>query len=314
MLLAVLLAAVFLALSLRGIAWTSVSRTLHHMRLAPLVAAIPLLVVSYLVRGLRWGILLRAETPVPRSIAVWASLVGYLANGFLPARAGEPIRAALVSRSSSVTMGTALATALSERLVDAALLTVIAVTSLASAPLLPAWLRAGASTMAVVAVIGLAGLFIAPHFEPLLDRLVRRLPLSEVWTERISGALRHFLHGLRALHSPKRALPFLALTLLIWTLDATVVVVVGKTVALGIGFLHALALLSALGLATAAPSTPGYLGIYQLVAVSVLEPLGAPRSDALVFIVTFQAAVYVVITVGGGLGVWALSRGRAAAT
>jgi hypothetical protein len=71
--------------------------------------------------------------------------------------------------------------------------------------------------------------------------------------------------------------------------------------------------LSALGLASAAPSTPGYLGIYQFVAVSVLEPFGLSRSEALVFIVLFQAVVYVVIMVGGGLGLSVLAK-RAART
>lgn len=311
LIIAAVVSAVFLALAVRGVAWSQVLDTFHRMRLPPFAAAVPILSISYVFRGLRWAILLGSEAPLRPVIAVWASLVGYLANGFLPARAGEPIRAALVSRNSDVSTSSALATALTERLVDAAFLTLIAVTAVANAPFLPEWLRKGAWTMAAGALIGIIGFFVAPHLQPLIDALVKRLPVSDQWKERLSRWSEQFLHALRALHSPGRAAPFLALTSLIWVIDSSVVTIVARTVDLHISFFQALALLSALGLASAAPSTPGYLGIYQFVAVSVLEPFGASQSDALVFIVAFQAVVYVVITVGGAIGLWTLSRQRA---
>ena len=39
-----------------------------------------------------------------------------------------------------------------------------------------------------------------------------------------------------------------------------------------------------MGLASALPSTPGYVGIYQFVAVSVLTPFGFSRTDAIAYI------------------------------
>lgn len=308
---AIVLSGVFLVLAVRGVDWHEILAMAAHIRLAPFGVAVPLLASSYVFRGLRWAILLRREAPVERRVAVWASLIGYLANGYLPARAGEPIRAMMVSRHSAVSVSGALATALTERLVDAAILTTIAITAVANAPSLPDWLRGGAWTMAAFAGTGLVGLFVAPRFQPLADRLVRRLPLSPPWSEKISRWLHQFLDGLRALYSIETALPFLALTTLVWVIDANVALIVARTVDLHVSFFQTLALLSALGLATAAPSTPGYLGIYQFVAVSVLEPFGASRSQALVFIVAFQATVYAVVTVGGGLGLWTLSgKGR----
>ncbi len=307
---AVVVSGLFLFLAVRGVDWDELLAMAAHLRLAPFAVAIPLLASSYVLRGLRWALLLGREAPVERRVAVWASLIGYLANGYLPARAGEPIRAMMVSRHSAVSVSGALATALTERLVDAAILTTIAITAVANAPSLPEWLRAGAWTMAAFAGTGLLGLFVAPRFQPLADRIVRRLPLSPSWSERISRWVHQFLDGLRALYSVKTALPFLALTTLVWVIDANVAMIAARAVELRISFFQTLALLSALGLATAAPSTPGYLGIYQFVAVSVLEPFGAARSQALVFIVAFQATVYVVVTVGGGLGLWALSARR----
>jgi len=48
-------------------------------------------------------------------------------------------------------------------------------------------------------------------------------------------------------------------------------------------------LIAALGLGSALPSTPGYIGIYQFVAVTVLVPFGFSRSDAIAYILVAQA-------------------------
>jgi uncharacterized membrane protein YbhN (UPF0104 family) len=58
---------------------------------------------------------------------------------------------------------------------------------------------------------------------------------------------------------------------------------------------------------SALPSTPGYVGIYQFVAVTVLTPFGFSRADAIAFIVVAQALMYVVIGFWGAIG---LSRYR----
>lgn len=311
LLVAFIVSGIFLALAIRGVRWSEIAATLGQVGLTPILAAIPIMTASYLLRGFRWSILLRAEAPVPSRVAVCASVVGYLANGYLPARAGEPIRALLVSQHSRVSASGALATALTERVVDAALLTLIAISAVATASHLPDWLRGGAWTMAGVVMLCLVGLFVAPRFQPLLDRGIRRLPLSARWTERLSRFIEQFLQGLRALHSPKRALSFVAITLVIWSIDTVCAMVIARGVHFSLSIFHALTLLAALGLASAAPSTPGYVGIYQFVAVSVLEPFGVTKSEALVFIVAFQVVVYVIITVGGALGLYALAKDRA---
>ena len=64
-------------------------------------------------------------------------------------------------------------------------------------------------------------------------------------------------------------------------------------------------LIAGLGLGSALPSTPGYVGIYQFVAVTVLEPFGFSRTDAIAYILVAQALRYVVIGFWGALGLCA---------
>jgi glycosyltransferase 2 family protein len=64
--------------------------------------------------------------------------------------------------------------------------------------------------------------------------------------------------------------------------------------------------IAALGLSSAIPSTPGYVGVYQFIAVAVLTPLGFSRNQALTYILAIQAISYVMCLGWGALGLWQL--------
>jgi uncharacterized membrane protein YbhN (UPF0104 family) len=100
---------------------------------------------------------------------------------------------------------------------------------------------------------------------------------------------------------------FVALTGLIWSLDVVFAVTIGHAFGLPLLAPQAMVLLAALGLASAVPSTPGYVGVYQFVAVTVLVPLGFSPDQALAQVIGLQAVVFGVEIVWGTLGLWWLS-------
>src|SRR5206468_11123512 len=102
----------------------------------------------------------------------------------------------------------------------------------------------------------------------------------------------------------------LALTILIWALDAFGVVIAGTALGFRIPISVALLLIAGLSAGSALPSTPGYIGIYQFVAVTVLTPFGFSRTDAIAFILVVQALTYVVIGFWGSLGLLRYRRAR----
>ena len=67
-------------------------------------------------------------------------------------------------------------------------------------------------------------------------------------------------------------------------------------------------LIAGLGLGSALPSTPGYVGIYQFVTVTILTPFGFSRTDAIAYILVAQALGYAVIGFWGSLGFWRYRR------
>lgn len=306
--LTLLLAGILLYATFRGVAWEALLATVRHADLRWLAVAFLILSGSFVLRALRWHLLLSVHARFSPRVTFWATAVGYLGNNFLPARAGELIRAVLLGRIINASASYVLATALTERIVDAGALVLICLSVLTILPDTPAWLQVAARTTGVFAFCGLAGLFLLPRLEGWLLRLLARLPLPTRLLDGLIELVRQFLLGMAALAHPARGTSFIALTAAIWLVDAFKAIAVARSLQIPLTVPQALLLLAALGLASAAPSTPGAVGIFQFVAVTVLAPFGYPRNDALAYILVFQAIGYAVVIVWGVSGLWRLGR------
>jgi uncharacterized protein (TIRG00374 family) len=315
------LAAVLLYFSLRGIEWREVGRIAAGAAPGRLAAVLVIASAALLLRACRWFVLLEAPELPPeggrRRLTVatvfWATAAGYFGNNFLPARAGELVRTMMISARSGLEVPYVLATALSERVADAVVLVGIAGAVLLTRAAPPGWLAGAIRPLAVLALIGAAGIVLLPLFGPQLQSLVGRAPIPDRFRAALSRAIDHALRGVRAFHDPRRLVPFGALTAAIWALDATGVVVGASALGLDVPFALAFLLIAGLGLGSALPATPGYVGIYQFVAVSVLTPFGYSRNDAIAYILVAQALGYVVIGFWGALGLVRYRRSRALA-
>jgi uncharacterized protein (TIRG00374 family) len=295
------LALILLRYSLQGIDWRRVWAIVSHAEPARLALAAALGTATLFLRACRWRVLLNAEGEVSVATAFWATAAGYFGNNFLPARAGELVRTYFISAGSRLDYPYVLATALAERASDALVLAGVALTVLLTGSVRPEWLAAAAKPIAAVAVIAAIGIALLPLLGPFVERIVARLPVRPQWRDRLTGVIHQALSGLRAFHHPGRLSAFLGLTVLIWSGDAASTVVAASSLGLTITFPAAYLLLASLGLASALPSTPGYVGIFQFVAVTVLVPFGLSRTDAIAYILYAQALSYVMIAFWGAI-------------
>lgn len=258
------------------------------------------------LRAVRWRILLNAEGRLGVATVFWGNMVGYLGNSFLPARAGEVVRSILMSRHGSLSKTYVLTTALAERLSD-----VIALVLGASLILLggvhpkPQWITDVSRTMAVVAGAGAIVIAVLPHTGGLVERVLMRLP-SGRFRKPLLELAGQVLLGLRAFHQWGRFLGFAGLTAAIWTADTFTTMTLGLGLGLDLRFAVAFLLVTSLGLSSALPSTPGYVGIYQFVAVTVLGPFGIGRDSALAYILVYQALGYLLVLLYGVPGLYIL--------
>ena len=281
--------------SLRGIEWARVWTTVRRAQPQEVALALVAISLALFLRSVRWRVLLTAEGRVTIPLAFWATSAGYLGNNVLPARAGEVVRTMMISSRSGMSRAFVLTTALSERVVDAIVLITISGTILLTIPKGPGWLADAAKPFAILGFFGVACIALVPAFESLWFRLLARMPVPHRLQDTVEHVLRQALQGIRSFHDRGRLLRFLTLTVVIWCLDGMTTVLSAHAIGLSIGLPLAFLLIAGLGLGSALPSTPGYVGIYQFVAVSVLTPFGLSRTDAIAYILFYQAVSYLVV-------------------
>lgn len=301
-----LIAAVLLVLSMRGIRFGEFRGAVGRARPALLVCAAIALSGSYVARGLRWRIQISAVAPMGRLTAFWAAMSGYLTNNLLPLRAGEIARPLLTSRITDVTVAYAVAAMLVEHIMDILALSLMTLIAASAHGAMPVWLRDVARAFAVVGIIGVSALILLARMEEKLDTILDRLPVPSAIAHAVQSPIRRFLAGLRSLRRPSDALAYIGLTAIVWLLDLTTGMAIAWALHLPLAWTQMLLLLVALSLSSAAPSTPANLGIWQFVAVGLLVPLGFSRVDALAYIFVFQIVTFAVETTWGTIGLVAL--------
>lgn len=201
-----------------------------------------------------------------------------------------------------------LTTALTERLADAIALVLISSIVLLTLPLRPGWFDNAARPFAILGFAGALAILIVPKLEKVWHAIVMWLPIPKAIGDKLAETLTHVHMGLRAFHDWARLLGFLSFTVVIWFSDAVGTLVGMRALGMSTTLPVALLLITGLGLGSALPSTPGYVGIYQFVAVGVLVPFGFSKTNAIAYILLAQAIQYVYITFWG-LIAFAQSRG-----
>jgi glycosyltransferase 2 family protein len=302
--LALSLAAALLWWTLRGVDWHRVAGLLSRARWTLVALACTFSSLACFFRSLRWRLLLSARHRLGAATVFWATMAGYLSNNLLPARAGEFIRSVIISRRSTLSKTYVLTTALTERLTDTIVLVVASRLLLTGIQQKPAWLDGASITACVLGLLGLAVVLLVRFSHGTIRRALSGFPLPLHLGDRLKGLLEQVVLGFSALDDTGRLARFCGLTALIWVADAAGSMIMARALGLTLSFSVAVLLLTALGLGSALPSTPGYIGVYQYVAITVLVPFAFTRDEALAYILLAQAAGYVVITFWGTIGFW----------
>lgn len=268
--------------ALAGIAWWATRQhaprlTLDVSAVAWLLAALGLYAAATLLRGERWHRLLRrARADRGRGESYRLTTIGYMGNNTLPARAGDAMRVVMLGAPRRTVLGTVVA----ERVLDALALVaifalVVAVRGLGFGPL-PYLGAAGAAVAAVLAVLWVA----APRSARLLA--------AREWLRPAAGATRDLV-GLRGL-------ALLAVSLVVWLLEASVYLTVGAAAGVSLGLAGALYVVALTNLSALIPAGPGYVGTFD---AAVLLALGSLHLPALGYLLVLRFVLFVPITVVG---------------
>jgi uncharacterized protein (TIRG00374 family) len=307
---AVLLAGILLYCAVRGVDWAKVGAIIAGVEWKYIAVGTGFSCCAFLLRSLRWRILLNAEGCLDVTTVFCANMAGYLGNNLLPARAGELVRTVLIGSRSSLSKTYILTTVLSERLMDVIALVLAGSLALGNVDAKPPWMEGVSRTMALAGLVGAVATIVLPRTASLWQSLVRRLPLPRAVDAALERVMRQIFLGLRAFHDWRRLSKFTLLTAAVWLSEACATIIGGWAFGLHISFPMAVLLLAGMGFASALPAAPGFVGIYQFVYVGVLTLFGIGRDAALAFSLVSQVSGYVVTLAIGGSGLVLLRRPR----
>jgi uncharacterized protein (TIRG00374 family) len=299
---AIFLSLIFLYLAIRGVSWDEFVSTVINCHIEYLIPAILISLVNFFVRSQRWGILVRASKPVPPLTMFWSTGIGYLGNNFLPFRSGEIIRSVALGQKAGISKVFVFATALTERVIDAIFLILLALVLIPTIGKVPSWLPPAMRGLGILSFIAIVVLLMAPRLENVLHSLLNRVPLPTKWRPFVRQMLEQFLQGAATFQNLGRAMLFLLMTGLIWLLDGLGMMISARAFSIGIHLSQSLLLLVGLGLSSAIPSTPGYVGVYQFIAITILAIYGFPKSQSLAFILVAQVIGMLLTLIWGLVG------------
>jgi hypothetical protein len=235
-------------------------------------------------------------------------LIGYLANAVLPARLGEPIRAYLLARREGLHAFEVLGTALLERILDVAVLAMMAfLASLAVGA--PSWVVqltavAAAGGFLIIGVLTLGGLWPMLRFvHRMADR--GRFAAAGMILTRLDQVAQGF--GGRSQRRPIAEAA--GLTVLIWLVDTTVCWLAALSLGSDISLAPALLIIGVGALGTSIPSAPGSIGTFELAASAAARAVGLAAPAALSLAIVVHAITLIPVALAGAAAMLAMGLG-----
>ena len=285
-------------------AWNAM-RTAQPQWLALLVV---FMCIDLLTRALRWQVLLSPVGRVQYRDSLGSLLVGYLANNVLPARLGEFVRSHDLGERSGLSKSTILGTIVVERVMDTLVVVVIAsfaIFVLSVRGVVASAVLVGLAVTALLVVAIVVGL--VAHRLPGADRasaFINRWP-------RVHGLLVRLRAGLAVTGNVRVMVISLGLTLVSWSCAVLGFAAAAQSVGIEPTLGQAALLAAGVNLATAIPAAPGYVGTFELAAVTIAASVGIDRESALAFAVLLHAISLLVTSIGGAVALLAGGRRRA---
>jgi len=235
------------------------------------------------------------RTPaLPFRDCVFAGLLCLGANNIFPAKAGEVIKAAWVSRRNGFPFAAALGIVFWERFFDVNMLLLIGVWT--------AWtlnIESGLFTGILILAAVWISLLFAKKYPAFFPALFIKIKINKL-TDFINALQEEVNSNMRI----KRLLWLVISTFLVWTTYATVCVFSLKRIALlNIDITQGICIFAISSLGMLLPSTPGAIGVYEASTVLALSWFGIEKEQAL-GIALFNHALQFIPTTLFGLAIF----------
>ncbi len=293
-------------LVIRSVNPESVFAAFKDANLLFLIPALLLYFTGVFVRAVRWHVLLRPVQTISVRRLFQVLTVGFMANDILPLRAGEAVRAYVLWNKERVSPGATVATILVERIFDGLTLTGFLVVGGLLVPLNDSLLllTRAAAVIFVVGVLGAVALAIVPQFTLRVTATFLR-PFPARLRDLALRVIASFENGLHILRSARETGLVLVLSVAAWSLEASVFYMLMFSFPMEARYVAAVLGAAVANLASMIPSSPGYVGTFDVGLLNVLSgTFGVETSLATAYTLLVHVVLVVPITALGIVFLW----------
>jgi len=305
----------FLVLVLLNIKFEAVANAFSHANYWLLVPMLVIMLSDYLVRTYRWQIILNPTKHIKFKNLYPVLMIGFMANNLLPLRIGEFVRAYTLSSREKISKTLSLATIILERVCDGLTLIALMGVALLVFPSPKAnseirFIEIFSTSIFVGAIFFLLFLLLREQFTLRLVSLLLK-PLPRSIEHKVRQLLNSFVLGLHALKHRRNVIKIIAASIVVWLMEATTyyLILVAFNLQSQLSPLQligsALFVLVFVNLGAMIPSSPGYVGVFQAMAVLALGAYKIDSSIAFSLALLMNSLQYVFIT---GIGLFFFSR------
>lgn len=291
-----------------SVEWARVGTMLWNGHWWVLIPATLLIAFQMICRGIRWRFLLpdQAGPHISTRVLVDSIMVGNMASYVLPLRAGEFIRPLLLSFQSSYPFSTTFVSVVIERFFDLSAVLLTFGIVLFFVPEVPDWAFHGAVGLSIVALaiflFMLAGSILPKAIMGVAEYVLRFLPAK--FQASIHRLLTNLLNGARVLRKPVNLAAVTGLTLVVWLSTYALYYTFLFFFEIDPSFSMAATVTVFVALAVAAPSAPGFVGVYQIGCMAGFKLFNVDVQVAAAFAILTHVVQYVAIVSYGGYALW----------
>lgn len=295
--LGVLLSVGLIVWMITTIEWSEVGRQLARVHLWALIPSVAILFVHFILRSLRWRYLLPdTERPTLRQLFD-AIMVGNFATYMLPLRAGEFVRPALLSLHTNYSFSSTFVSVVIERFFDLSAVLITFGILVLRVDGLPEWAGQGAFLLSLLAGAILAFILVGTYLPEAVLKgagiVLRALPSKA--QDFANKFLKDFLEGAAILKRPRNFIFTVLLTVAVWaTCYLSFYIFLWLFFDGGGSPWLAISIAVIVALAVAAPSAPGFLGVYQTACIAGFALYGISRETAAAYSIVTHALQYII--------------------
>ncbi len=300
----------------RDIDFHKVFQTLHSVNYIYLILSIILQIGIVWLRAERWKYLLAPIKQLTFRHLLPATMIGFMANNVLPARAGEFIRAYVIGKKENISKTSAFVTIILERICDMITMLVFLIIILlfvkfpqSTSGLISPVLLKRVGALSTVFVLGLITfLALLKEFPEKTTSVIRTLlkPFPESLAHKTLHLLKSFRMGLQVLKTGTHLFFLVFWSLTVWLSAVTAAWLILQAFDLDLSFLAAMFITVMIAFSVAIPSSPGYIGpFHAAIKTSILFFLpDFDESAAAGIAIIFHLASIVPITAAGIYYLW----------